>query len=122
MILNVDYDENGDALIPIPNEMLESLGWNEYTVLSLLVSKERNDIVLKQKTDWTVDQLQEDDNFELAMNDVTHNGTVHFILDGGKKFVLAPYNDEMKELRKFKEDINNIDFDDEDLEDDGFDE
>ena len=92
----VHITDNGDAMIDIPPEVLEELGWNQNTILSLVEIE--GCIQIRQKTDWTVDQIQHGDNLEQVLEDIEKNGTVHHVLHEGRVVVIAPYSDELKGL------------------------
>jgi hypothetical protein len=86
-------------IIPIPLTTLKELGWNEWTTLSMSV--EGNSIKVVQKTEWSVEEAQE--NIETIMKDVEYNGTTHYIIDkSGKKFALIPYGEYEKSIDKEK--------------------
>jgi bifunctional DNA-binding transcriptional regulator/antitoxin component of YhaV-PrlF toxin-antitoxin module len=95
----VEVDEKGEYFITIPEDILSSLGINSNTLLSL-VCNDDGSLILKKKTDWTLDQLQEGDMFEMVVEDVAKNNTLHYILDKGKTFVLAPIMEDVQELYK----------------------
>ena len=97
-VVLVEYDEDGNAIIPLPKDMIDQLWWNEKTILTVHVD-ERGVITLRRKTDWTVDQLQDGDNLDMVIDDIAQNGSVHCILDKGKTFVMAPYSDDLEKLK-----------------------
>lgn len=100
MSYTIQQDENG-YFIQIPQESLDELGWNQYTLLSVFYEEKM--IILKQKTEWTVEELQEDDNLENVIEDIVHNGTIHYILVDDRKYVLAPYSEELCRIYSTKE-------------------
>ena len=100
----LEVDDNGEYLVTLPEEILCQLGINKYSVLSMVGVD--GEIQIRKKTDWTVDQLQEGDTLDMVVEDIERNGTVHYILDKGKMFVMTPYNQEMFDmLEKAKKEL-----------------
>ena len=96
MKIEIQMNEDGSATVPMDDEILKELGWNEHTILSTTVVD--GELIVRAKTDWTVDQLQEGTNLERVLEDIEHNKTVHYILDKGKSYVMAPFSTELTEL------------------------
>ena len=96
MLVRITKNENGEDVVPMPDDIMKELGWNEFTILSASVIE--GTISIRAKTDWTVDQLQDGNNLENILDDVEHNNTIHHILDNGKMFVMAPYSRELQDL------------------------
>jgi bifunctional DNA-binding transcriptional regulator/antitoxin component of YhaV-PrlF toxin-antitoxin module len=93
----VQQDDNGDSFITLPPEVLKELGWNEKTMLSVVLNDDGT-IVMRKKTDWTVDQLQNGNTLEWVIEDVEKNQTIHHILQDGKVTLITPYSDELEKL------------------------
>jgi len=91
----IESDANGE-FVKLQYELIQQLGWNQYTVLDMKLSG--NNIQLTKKTEWTVAELQEGDTFDKVMDDVVHNQQVHFIIHEDKKYVLRPITENDKEL------------------------
>lgn len=85
-------DENG--VIQIPEEFINHLGWTENTSLLFLMDGEN--IIVKEKTDWTVDDFQE--NIEVIIERINETGKSHHLLHEGKVFVIAPHNDNIQKM------------------------
>ena len=48
----VTLDEDGDdVILPIPDEVMDSLGWNDGDMLEWIVNEEDNTIIIKKVTD-----------------------------------------------------------------------
>lgn len=94
-----------DGLVKIPDELIKELGWTENTFLICMM--DGANIILKEKTDWTVDDFQE--NMEIIIERINETGKPHHLLYDGKVFVIAPYNDQIKnlmaEIKNIKNDI-----------------
>ena len=92
--IKTQTDENGDVLIPLPEDLLKEMGWNQYTIFDTDISNEDLTIKLSQKTEWSVEDAAE--FLEVIIEDVVHNGTLHCILDAeGKKYIIAPYDEQL---------------------------
>lgn len=89
---------DGEQLVKIPDELFEQMGWNEYTILSVVL--EDGNIKVEQKTEWTYDQLLENDNFEKVLEDVKNNKTVHTLLYKGKLSVIRPVDEDLNTNQK----------------------
>lgn len=102
----INENENGESVLKIPKILLEKLGWNEYTLLTIDINEDSN-IVLSKKNEWTVEELQNDpDLVEDVINDTFKNKTVHYVSDkNNNKFVITPV-DELNELEQLKEKLN----------------
>ena len=50
--VHLEEDKNGDLILPFPDEMLESLGWQEGDMLEF-VEDEYSDAFYIRKVDWT---------------------------------------------------------------------
>lgn len=96
MEIKLEMNKDGSATVPMSDETLKELGWNDHTILSATVVD--GILTVRSKTDWTVDQLQEGENLERVLEDIEHNKTVHYILDKGKIFVMSPFSNELTEL------------------------
>ena len=86
-------ETNGESVLQIPKSILESLCLNEHSVVSLEIKD--GALIITKKIEWTVEELQSADNFDLVMEDVVHNKQVHHITHDGKRYVLAPYSEEL---------------------------
>lgn len=105
----LEVDENGEYLVTLPEPILCKLGINKYSVLSVVFVE--GEIQIRQKTDWTIDQLQEGDTLDMVLEDIQHNGTIHHILDKGKTFLMTPYSEELTEaLENYKKGLPDVEF------------
>jgi bifunctional DNA-binding transcriptional regulator/antitoxin component of YhaV-PrlF toxin-antitoxin module len=90
MEVKIQKDDEGSFVV-IPKEIMDELGWNEFTIIEPKFDEESKSIKVSQKTEWTVEEITFEDTFDMVMNDVVNNKIVHFINYEGKKYVLAPY-------------------------------
>lgn len=93
--VEIQEDESGEQFIQIPQEIIEEMGWNEFTILNMELVN--GNIHMTQRTNWTAEELQEGDTLDNVMDDVVNNGTTHFIEHEGRTFMLRPYNEETDE-------------------------
>jgi len=97
----IQEDANGQFIVLDPL-LLEDLGWNEHTILSINLL-DNGKIELKKKLEWTIEDMQ--DNIEMVLEDIEHNETVHTITDkDGKQFKMIPYS----QYKEGKDMINKI--------------
>lgn len=83
-----------DGVVSLPDDIINKLQWDEHTFLNCYISG--NSIVLQEKTDWTVEDAQE--NFDDILERVTKTKNPHHILHKGKTYVVVPYFDKLKEF------------------------
>lgn len=83
-----------DNVIEIPQNFIDELEWDENTHLMLLL--DGNKIILKEKTDWTLDDLQ--NNLETILERINTTRKPHHLLYEGKTFIIAPYSKELEEI------------------------
>lgn len=83
-----------DGIVQLPQEFINELGWDENTHLMFL--RDGDNIILKEKTDWTIDDLQE--NFEIILERISATGKPHHVLHEGRTFVIVPYSEELAEM------------------------
>ena len=84
---------NGESVLQIPQSVLESLCLNEHSIVSLEIKDAT--LIITKKIEWTVEELQSADNFDLVMEDIVHNKQVHHITHDGQRYVLAPYSEDL---------------------------
>jgi len=100
--ITLKEDSSGECFIDLPKEFLDSLGWNEKTIL-ILSENEDGYLKLERKTTWTVEELQDGDNLENVIDDVSVNKVLHYIIDANHKFVIHPYiEDEYNLIKEIK--------------------
>lgn len=90
--ITITPDGNGN--ITIPDEMIKQLNWTCNTTLSVMLEGEN--IVIKEKTDWSIDEFHE--HMETILNRVNETKTPHHLLHDGKVLVIAPYSTELEDL------------------------
>ncbi len=91
-IMTIQQAPDGEQYIQIPDEILNELGWNEYTILDIDIVD--GNIYLSRKNSWSVEELEQGDTFEKVMDDVIHNHEIHYIEHDGKSFVIRPYDEQ----------------------------
>ena len=80
--------------IIIPDKLAEELKWKPYkTILDITI--EGDSIKVQRKTEWTIEEIQKKNFFELVIEDVTTTGTPHYIVHDGHRYVIAPYSEEL---------------------------
>jgi bifunctional DNA-binding transcriptional regulator/antitoxin component of YhaV-PrlF toxin-antitoxin module len=84
------------AEILIPREYLDELGWKDGNILDFEVID--SCIKVTKKVNWNVEDAQE--NIDRILDDIVKNGTIHFIEHQGKNYVMAPYSEELENLKK----------------------
>lgn len=97
--IKIETDENGDVLIPLPEDLLKEMGWNEHTIFDTDINNKDLTITLRHKTEWSVEDAAE--FLEDIIEDVVNNGILHYILDAeGKKYIIAPYDEQLYKMTK----------------------
>ena len=90
----IKADDNGDLFVEIPDEIIKSVGWNEYTIVRMI--QNGDSILIEKKSDWTIEDAQE--NFDAILEDVCNNKTTHKILHNGAIYCIVPYNKELESI------------------------
>jgi antitoxin component of MazEF toxin-antitoxin module len=80
------YILNEDGVITIPEELIKELNWDENTTLS--ITQNENTLEMREKTDWTVDELT--DNIEQIIARVNKTKKHHSVLHKGKIILITP--------------------------------
>lgn len=80
--------DNGDFIVKLPDDLLEKMGWNQYTILETIL--QGTDIIVKEKKSWSTEEAQE--NIENIIDDVHFNKNIHkIVIDDGKEVLIVPY-------------------------------
>ena len=94
-----------DGTIIIPQDILDKLGWNEKTLLTIDVVDDT--IVIKEKIHWNIEEFH--DNLEEIIERVAETETNHYVTYNDNEFVVVPYDkykrtqDIINELREANE-------------------
>ena len=115
MQVAIEKDSNGDPIVIIPPKIMEEMGWNQFTILETHFDEEELNIKVSQKTEWTVEEIETEDNFDMILQDVSANKTIHCIVHEDNKYVIAPYGETMdyqdlkhNEKVKFKQKVKQL--------------
>ncbi len=79
-IVEVKETDTGDSFVELPEEVLEELGWNEYTTIHMEL--EDGNVKIKQKTFWELEEFKE--HLEMIFDDVYVNKTKHTLRHNGR--------------------------------------
>lgn len=85
----IEQNDEGEQIIELPYDIIDKLGWNEHVVLKMEIVD--GSIKLTRKTEWTVEELSDNDVFDSVITDVVENRQTHFIFHDGHKYALLPY-------------------------------
>lgn len=77
-----------DGTIIIPQDILNNLGWDEKTLLTIYT--EGDTIIIKEKTEWNIQDFQ--DNIEEIIEKISETGTNHYVTHNNNTFVVIPYD------------------------------
>ena len=91
---NVEENDDGSITVQIPDKFINHLQWDENT--KLIVLQDDNNLIVKEKTDWTIEDAQE--NIEYIINRVNQTNKPHHICHNGKVIMVIPYNEEILNL------------------------
>jgi bifunctional DNA-binding transcriptional regulator/antitoxin component of YhaV-PrlF toxin-antitoxin module len=83
-----------DGIVQLPKEFINQLGWDENTHLIFFI--DGKNVIIKEKTDWTIDDFQ--NNIDIILERINTTGRPHHLLYEGKIIVVAPYSDEIKNM------------------------
>jgi bifunctional DNA-binding transcriptional regulator/antitoxin component of YhaV-PrlF toxin-antitoxin module len=83
-----------DGVVQLPKEFIDQLRWDENTNLMFLM--DGDNIILKEKIDWTIEDFQ--NNLEIILERINTTGKPHYLLYEGKTFAIVPYSNEIMNI------------------------
>lgn len=83
-----------DGFITIPPEIIKQLKWTPGTVIDAFI--DNGNIVLKERTNWTLPDFQE--NLEGILDRIQITQKTHYLLVDGKTFCVVPYSKELANI------------------------